>query len=340
MLDRAYALLTVRTVDAARRTITGTASTPTPDRIGDVIDPLGATFSNPIPLLLHHDRERPVGAATLTATRDGIAFTATFPPDVQLPAGAVRDRVLEALHSVQAGLIRGVSVGFRPLEPKAKTIKSLPSGGSHFLKTEMCELSLVTIPANVDATIQTIKSFDTPFLTASGPHPPGVSGTTPRRPMQPTATEHIQNLENKRAATASRLAEILESAADDGATLTDEQATEHDGLAVQVKSLDADLQRWRELERMQVAKAIPILSTQTPRAVALTVPRSVTVRPNVPIGTSFVRAACALMVCQGNKHEAAEYAKRWDDSTPEVALYLKAAIAPGRRPTPHGRRHS
>jgi HK97 family phage major capsid protein len=37
----------------------------------------------------------------------------------------------------------------------------------------------------------------------------------------------------------------------------------------------------------------------------------------------------ALMVCQGNKHEAAEYAKRWDDSTPEVALSLKAAIAAG-----------
>jgi len=37
----------------------------------------------------------------------------------------------------------------------------------------------------------------------------------------------------------------------------------------------------------------------------------------------------ALLVCHGNKHEAAEYAKRWDDSTPEVALSLKAAIAPG-----------
>jgi HK97 family phage major capsid protein/HK97 family phage prohead protease len=327
VLDRAYARLTVKTVDAARRTITGLASTPTPDRLGDVIDPLGATFTNPLPLLLHHDRERPVGRVTLRATPAGITFDATLPEVAA--AGTVRDRVNEAWDSIQAGLIRGVSVGFRPLEPKTKTIKSLPSGGTHFLKTEMCELSLVTIPANVDATIQTIKSYDTPFLTASGPYPPGVSGQPTRRPMQPTATEHIQNLENKRAATASRLAEILESAADDGATLTDDQAAEHDGLALQVKSLDGDLQRWRELERMQIAKAIPIVSTQTPRSVALSVPRSVTVKPNVPIGTSFVRAACALMVCQGNKHEAAEYAKRWDDSTPEVGLYLKAAIAPG-----------
>jgi HK97 family phage major capsid protein len=43
----------------------------------------------------------------------------------------------------------------------------------------------------------------------------------------------------------------------------------------------------------------------------------------------FVRQAIALLACHGNKHEAAEYAKRWDDSTPEVSLSLKAAIAPG-----------
>jgi HK97 family phage major capsid protein len=36
-----------------------------------------------------------------------------------------------------------------------------------------------------------------------------------------------------------------------------------------------------------------------------------------------------LLVCNGNLFEAAEYAKRWNDSTPEVALYLKAAVAAG-----------
>ena len=63
MLDRAYALLTVKAHDQARRTITGLASTPTPDRGGDIIEPLGATFATPLPLLLHHDRQRPVGLA-------------------------------------------------------------------------------------------------------------------------------------------------------------------------------------------------------------------------------------------------------------------------------------
>jgi HK97 family phage major capsid protein len=49
----------------------------------------------------------------------------------------------------------------------------------------------------------------------------------------------------------------------------------------------------------------------------------------VPKGIAFVRAACAKLVCNGNLYEAAQYAQRWNDSTPEVALYLKAAVAPG-----------
>ena len=106
MLDRAYALLSIKALDGPRRTITGLASTPTPDRRGDILEPLGATFRNPLPLLLHHDRERPIGRATLTARRDGIAFEATL-PDITEP-GAVRDRVNEAWHSIQAGLMTGV----------------------------------------------------------------------------------------------------------------------------------------------------------------------------------------------------------------------------------------
>ena len=36
-----------------------------------------------------------------------------------------------------------------------------------------------------------------------------------------------------------------------------------------------------------------------------------------------------MMDCKGKSHAAAEYAKHWEDSTPEVALMVKAAVAPG-----------
>ena len=322
MLDRAYALLSIKALDGDRRIITGKASTPTPDRRGDILEPLGATFANPLPLLLHHDRERPVGRVTLTAKRDGIYFEAQLPDIAE--AGLVRERVNEAWHLIKAGLITGVSIGFRPL---ADGVKALASGGMHLLKTEICELSLVTVPANVETTIQTIKSYDAPHLAASGPIPPGVSGlvTKPRPIMgKATAVEHIQNLENKRAAIFARTTEIMESAADDGATLAPDAATEHDGLVAQIKDIDGDLKRWRDQEQLMMTKAAP-----APAAPLVTGYRSVSVKPNVPLGTAFIRMACAKMVCNGNMYEAAEYAKRWDDSTPEVSLYLKAAIAPG-----------
>jgi HK97 family phage major capsid protein/HK97 family phage prohead protease len=326
VLDRAYALLSIKALDAERRRITGIASTPTPDRHGDILDPLGATFANPLPLLLHHDRERPVGRVTLSATPAGIAFEATL-PDIADP-GAVRDRINEAWHSIKAGLITGVSIGFRPL---VDGVKQLASGGLHLLKTEICELSLVTVPSNVETTIQTIKSFDAPHLAASGLPPPGVSGPArnPRPAMAKfTAPEHIQNLEQKRTALATRMTEILQATADAGATLAEHDAEEHDGLAVQVKSIDADLVRWRELEQLQILRATPV--PEAPVApLAQKAYAHVSVKPNVPQGMPFVRQAMALLVCHGNKHEAAEYAKRWDDTTPEVALSLKAAIAPG-----------
>ena len=161
---RAYAILDVKAIATSASTprrISGVATTPAPDRLGDVLDPLGATFTNPIPLLWHHDKERPIGLATLhPPTADGITFDATI-PTIDEP-GALRDRVDEAWQTLTAGLITGVSVGYRA-EPGA--IRPTKGGGRQFLRSEICELSLVTVPANMHATIHAIKSLDAPYLT-------------------------------------------------------------------------------------------------------------------------------------------------------------------------------
>ena len=113
-----------------------------------------------------------------------------------------------------------------------------------------------------------------------------------------TAADHVQALENKRAALAARLGDIMTTAADEAATLTDEQATEYDGLELQVKSLDADLQRWRELEKLQAATATPVPAIVPGRTTSTRCP-VISVKPNVPIGTQFVRAACARLLGNG-----------------------------------------
>lgn len=307
MLDRAYALLEIKALEPERRTFTGIASTPELDRQGDLFEPAGATFRNPIPLLYHHDQKQPIGRVLLAKTAAGITFEATI-PSVDEP-GTLKARTDEAWQSIKAGILTGVSIGFRALDGG---IEYLKGGARRISRAEICELSLVAIPMNASASILTVKSLSArPART--------------RAVMKLTTTEHVTALENKRAALTGRMAEIMETAAADAETLTDDAATEHDGLAIQVKSIDADLVRWRDLEKIQAAAAVPVItSIRTPALPVISVKGA-----NVPIGMPFVRLACAKAVCHGNLHEAAEYAKRWDDSTPEVALALKAAISAG-----------
>lgn len=307
-MDRAYSLLEVKAVDPTARRFSGIASTPELDRQGEILDPAGVTFKNPVPLLWHHDPKQPIGRAHLTVTPGGILFDATI-PTIGEP-GPLQARIDEAWQSIKAGLITGVSVGYQLLD---HAIERLTSGGRKIRKSEICELSLVTIPANAAATILTVKSLTVPRVPEA-----------PR--MKPTTAEHIQNLENKRAAIAGRMSEIMQETAEKGGTLEGtELATEHDGLAVQVKAIDADLGRWREHEKLQIVAAVPVPAPVVPRPAL----PFVSVKANVPLGTAFTRYVQAMCVADGSPMHAAEYAKRWSGSTPEVELALKAAVAAG-----------
>src|SRR5215471_2971849 len=176
MLTRAYSVLRVKRADPDTRTITGTASTPEPDRMGDIVEPLGITFKNPLPLLLYHNTQKPVGSVTFDApTVDGLTFTASL-PEVK-DAGTVRDRIEEAWQSIKAGLLAGVSIGFRAIKDPEW---NKASQGFRFPKTEILELSLVAIPSNAGATIQAIKSLDVGLEPAS-PAPPIVRTIPPQR---------------------------------------------------------------------------------------------------------------------------------------------------------------
>ena len=320
-MNQAYAFLSVKALDGVARTFTGVASTPTPDRHGDVFDPLGATFSNPLPLLLHHDHERPVGRATLTATRDGIVFEATI-PEVKT-AGVVRDRVTEALDLLAAGLINAVSIGFRPLTDGVQRLKS---GGLHLLKTEICELSLVTVPANAATTIHAIKSYD---QWPVGPNPPAVAGlpvVSLTTMAKQTTTEQITQWENKRAAIVGQMSEMMTKAGDAGTTLDAEQSETYDELELEVKGVDGHLVRLRSQEKLNAAAATPAPQTPgTPRPYAF-----VSVKDNVEPGIKMARFVIARIASRYEGCDAVTYAeKRWGDSTPEVALALKAAVVAG-----------
>ena len=161
-MDRCYSTFEVKSVSEDERIIEGTATTPTADRVGDIVEPSGAQFKLPIPLLWQHNAREPVGhVEAVQIGADGIRIKARI---VKVPdAGRLRDRVDEAWQSLKLKLVRGLSLGFKPLDAEPVDAKN-PWGGQRFKKWEWIELSAVTVPANAEATIATVKRLSTDQL--------------------------------------------------------------------------------------------------------------------------------------------------------------------------------
>lgn len=342
-MDRAYSTLEIKAVSEDARIITGVATTPRPDRMDDIIEPMGVSFKNPMPLLWQHRSDQPVGSVKFdTPTEKGITFTAQI-AKIDEP-GILKDRLDLAWQSVKAELVKAVSIGFRAIE-----YCFLDNGGVRFVKSEVMELSLVTIPANMDATIQTIKSIDTKQLAASGrvqlgvvrTKPAGVSAPKTVKRQEGTAVpepiaKQIAAFEATKAAKSTRIDEIMDAAAEKGETCDDAQMTEIKGLEAEIVQVDEHLVLLRNREKRSVAGATLIRSGEgddPARAAELRggggALAAVQVRKQLPKGTGFTRYAIALAKARGNLMQAAEMAKMWHDESPEVELVLRAAVAAG-----------
>lgn len=153
MQNRAYSALSIKSVDEDNRIIRGIATTPSVDRVGDIIEPLGVKFQNPLAFLWQHQHDKPIGTVKFdTPTKDGIAFEAQIASTAE--PGTLKDRLDEAWQSIKLKLVRAVSIGFRPIE-----YAFMENGGIRFTETEVYELSAVTIPANSEALITAVKSM-------------------------------------------------------------------------------------------------------------------------------------------------------------------------------------
>lgn len=149
MNDKCFSTFEIKAFDEEERVIRGIASTPEPDREGDVVMPKGATFSVPFPLLAQHDHSQPVGMVTRAEVADdGIFIEASIAKDTGL------SYVERTWRQVKAGLLRGLSIGFRATKSKASAT------GRVFEAFEILELSLVSIPANAGAGIAQVKQYD------------------------------------------------------------------------------------------------------------------------------------------------------------------------------------
>lgn len=177
MQNRAYSVLSVKSIDEEKRIIRGVATTPSVDRVGDIIDPLGVKYDNPLPLLWQHEHDKPIGSVKFDKpTKAGIEFEAEIASTDE--PGTLKDRLDEAWQSIKMGLVRAVSIGFRAIE-----YAFMDSGGIRYVETEVYELSAVTIPANADALITEVKSIDAALRKEHGipdpeiPAPPESAAT-------------------------------------------------------------------------------------------------------------------------------------------------------------------
>jgi HK97 family phage major capsid protein/HK97 family phage prohead protease len=343
---RAWSTLIVRSMDEDKRTLTGIASTPSTDRMGDIVEPKGAEFKLPIPFLWQHDSRQPIGEVTRAkVTSEGIEVT------VQLARtdepGVLKDRLDEAWQSIKIGLVKGLSIGFSATE------YSRVETGLRFLKWLWLELSAVTIPANADCSILAIKSADlaarrTPSGASGaqavvqldkGTTPatrPGVPGNSPQPPKgkeSMNTAEQIVAFEAKKQVALDKANAIVTKTTEEGRTRSEVETEEYNGAAAEVKAIDDHLTMLRSHEKLMLSKATPVTpasgapagSASADAGVEIGANGPITVRRNVEKGIAFTRAAMAIVRARNDPGRAAVIARQWRDSTPEVEAFLKGA---------------
>jgi HK97 family phage prohead protease/HK97 family phage major capsid protein len=120
----------------------------TPDRMDDIIMSDGWDLENfkknPI-ALFNHNPNFIVGKWSSVRIKDK-----ALRGHLELAPAGTSPRIDEIRKLIEAGILKAVSVGFRPQDAKALDIKN-PFSGTQFLKQELVETSLVSVPANPNA---------------------------------------------------------------------------------------------------------------------------------------------------------------------------------------------
>lgn len=337
-IQRAYSLLTIKAVDDDKRILTGVATTPSPDRYDDVVVPEGAQFKLPLPFLWQHNSTQPIGRVTKAkVSKDGIDVTIEL-AKIEEP-GVLKDRLDEAWQSIKAGLVRGLSIGFRSIEHSWID----DTGGIRFLRWDWLELSAVTIAANAECSIQSVKAFDrraraasghvargvvrlTPSPGASGTAAPAASATAPvvratlpkpEEGKNMNIAEKLKQFREERARKAARMETLMEEAGE--STLDAAQKEEFDTLKGEVGTIDEHLKDLEALEKALVSTATRIPAAPAAGADPAHTARSadqarsgqsvIQLERKLPPGVGFARYAGIMAASKGSVSDALVLAK-------------------------------
>ena len=156
------------------KTFTATITTNAIDRDGEVLLPEGmitADFEKNSVVFWNHDYDRPIGKSlSLTKSRDAWVSKAQL---AERPESHVGEWFPDTVHALmKQGIIKGVSVGFQPIEsrnPSKKDIELFGDGVKRvFNKWKLLEFSVAPLPANQDALVSAVsKGLMTPIQCKS-----------------------------------------------------------------------------------------------------------------------------------------------------------------------------
>jgi HK97 family phage major capsid protein/HK97 family phage prohead protease len=330
-MNRAYSRLEIKSVDEAQRVITGIATSASTDRMGDVVEPGGAQFELPIPLLWQHDSKQPIGTVTAAkATKNGIEITAQI-ASTDIP-GQLKDRLDMAWQSIALGLVRGLSIGFQSLEESYDKV----TGGFHFLEWLWLELSAVTIPANQDASIQTIKSLDVGL--SADIQPAGASASRrvlrtiakDRTTMKKSIADQIADWTNTRAVKAAEQDAIQAKANEANRAKDTAEREAFTTLTDEIKGIDDEIADLRVLEAREKAAVVEVKGATVQQGLQARAGAVITVNRELPKGILFARYAMCMGASRGNTGEAMRLAqKHYPDDPGVMAMVEKTAVTGG-----------
>lgn len=228
----------------------------TVDRYGDIVEPAGwvlANFrKNPI-ALFGHSGGFPIGTWSNIRV-EGEKLIGRL----NLAAKGTSARLDEIISLVEQGILRAVSVGFRPLKSEPIDAEK-PWGAQRYIRQELLETSLVSVPAN-PAALAVAKSLNLSQETMALAF--GEQADTRQRDMNPTGgnAEIPKHKEKIMKTVSQRLEEAqskLEACQERHAQLTNADELDHaaiDAAADEIEALEKDVQVLKRSEE-KIAKS-------------------------------------------------------------------------------------
>jgi HK97 family phage major capsid protein/HK97 family phage prohead protease len=305
----------------------------TVDRYGDVIDvkgwQLGNFKNNPI-ALFGHDSDFIVGKWVNVRVEGG-----KLKGKLELLRAGISARLDEIRAAVEAGVLRAVSVGFRPLaEPEMRD----GGRGAIYRKQELVECSLVSIPANPNALAVAKSLHLSPKASALIFGEPAAE--LMRKGLLPGEPADLPSQSNQRGRQMS-LAQKIEAAEQRLVTLMDQRIEEInkddsnvevvEGLNEEVDKINRSLDALRKAEQQSFTRSAPVgvqTAAGAPSAPAFIRAQTKSVKPENYV---YRAIACKLLARAEQKNVDQVLVERYGDDreTREVMnIVTKASTVP------------